>query len=77
MIVAVQVFDGISAAVLGVLVPLTVADLTRNTGRFNLVQGIIGMRDGHRRLDQHDASRATWPIASAPTLRFSFSTSSP
>lgn len=46
MIVAVQIFDGISAAVLGVLVPLTVADLTRNTGRFNLVQGIIGCAMG-------------------------------
>jgi predicted MFS family arabinose efflux permease len=46
MIVAVQVFDGISAAVLGVLVPLTVADLTRNTGRFNLVQGIVGCAMG-------------------------------
>jgi predicted MFS family arabinose efflux permease len=46
MIVAVQVFDGISAAVLGVLVPLTVADLTRNTGRFNLVQGIIASAMG-------------------------------
>jgi predicted MFS family arabinose efflux permease len=46
MIVAVQIFDGVSAAVLGVLVPLTVADLTRNTGRFNLVQGIIGCAMG-------------------------------
>ena len=46
MIVAVQVFDGISAAVLGVLVPLTIADLTRNTGRFNLVQGIVGCAMG-------------------------------
>ena len=45
-IVAVQIFDGVSAAVLGVLVPLTVADLTRNTGRFNLVQGIIGCAMG-------------------------------
>lgn len=46
MIVAVQIFDGVSAAVLGVLVPLTVADLTRNTGRFNLVQGIVGCAMG-------------------------------
>jgi predicted MFS family arabinose efflux permease len=46
MIVAVQIFDGISAAVLGVLVPLTIADLTRNTGRFNLVQGIVGTAMG-------------------------------
>lgn len=45
-IVAIQIFDGISAAVLGVLVPLTIADLTRNTGRFNLVQGIVGCAMG-------------------------------
>jgi predicted MFS family arabinose efflux permease len=42
LLVAVQLLDGISAAVLGVLVPLTVADITRGTGRFNLAQGIVG-----------------------------------
>jgi MFS family permease len=42
VIVAVQMLDGISAAVLGVLVPLVIADLTRDTGHFNLAQGIIG-----------------------------------
>jgi MFS family permease len=41
-LVAVQVLDGVTAAVLGVLVPLIVADLTRNTGHFNLGQGIVG-----------------------------------
>lgn len=45
-IVAVQVFDGIAAAVLGVLVPLTIADLTRDMGHFNLVQGIVGCAMG-------------------------------
>src|SRR5262249_59662936 len=45
-IVVIQLFDGISAAVLGVLVPLTIADLTRQTGRFNLVQGIVGCAMG-------------------------------
>jgi MFS family permease len=45
-IIAIQIFDGISAAVLGVLVPLTIADLTRNTGRFNLTQGIVGCAMG-------------------------------
>jgi predicted MFS family arabinose efflux permease len=45
-IVVIQVFDGISAAVLGVLVPLIIADLTRNTGRFNLAQGIVGCAMG-------------------------------
>ncbi|MBV8764786.1 MAG: MFS transporter [Hyphomicrobiales bacterium] len=38
----VQALDGISAAVLGVLVPVVIADLTRNTGRFNLSQGVVG-----------------------------------
>ncbi|MGA7486687.1 MAG: MFS transporter, partial [Xanthobacteraceae bacterium] len=42
LFVAVQVLDGICAAVLGVLVPLTIADLTRGTGRFNLAQGVVG-----------------------------------
>jgi predicted MFS family arabinose efflux permease len=46
LIVAVQVLDGISAAALGVLVPLVAADLARNTGRYNLIQGIIGTAVG-------------------------------
>ena len=46
MIVAVQTLDGISGAVLGVLVPLTLADISRGTGRFNLAQGIVGSATG-------------------------------
>ena len=46
MIVAVQTIDGVSGAVLGVLVPLTLADISRGTGRFNLTQGIIGSATG-------------------------------
>jgi len=46
MIVAVQTIDGVSGAVLGVLVPLTLADISRGTGRFNLAQGIIGSATG-------------------------------
>jgi len=46
MIVAVQALDGISGAVLGVLVPLSLADVTRGTGRFNLAQGIVGCATG-------------------------------
>jgi MFS family permease len=42
LLVAVQVLDGICAAVFAVLVPLTIADITRGTGRFNLAQGIVG-----------------------------------
>jgi len=46
MIVAVQALDGLSGAVLGVLVPLTLADVSRGTGRFNLAQGIVGCATG-------------------------------
>ena len=42
LLVAVQLFDGITAAVFAVMVPLIVADLTRDTGHFNLGQGIVG-----------------------------------
>jgi MFS family permease len=45
-IVMIQVFDGLSAAVLGVLVPLTVADITRGSGYFNLAQGTTGCAMG-------------------------------
>jgi predicted MFS family arabinose efflux permease len=46
LLVAVQLLDGICAAVFGVLVPLTIADITRGTGRFNLAQGIVGSVTG-------------------------------
>jgi MFS family permease len=42
LLVAVQLLDGVCASVFGVLVPLTIADITRGTGRFNLAQGIVG-----------------------------------
>jgi len=42
LLVAVQLLDGISAAVLGVMLPLVVADTTRGTGRFNAALGVIG-----------------------------------
>ena len=45
-LVACQCFDGVSAAVMGVLVPLILADLTRGTGRFNLAQGVVGVALG-------------------------------
>ena len=45
-IVAVQMLDGISAASLGVLVPLALADISLGTGRFNLSQGIVGSATG-------------------------------
>ena len=46
LLVAVQALDGISAAVLGVLVPLTIADVAGRSGRFNLAQGAIGCAVG-------------------------------
>jgi predicted MFS family arabinose efflux permease len=46
LLVVVHVLDGVSAAVLGVLVPLITADVTRGTGRFNLAQGMIGTAVG-------------------------------
>lgn len=45
-IVAVQMLDGVSAAVLGVLVPLVIADISYGTGHFNLAQGVTGMAVG-------------------------------
>jgi len=46
LIVAVQMLDGISAAGLGIIVPLILADITHGTGRFNLAQGIVGTAAG-------------------------------
>lgn len=46
LLVAVQVFDGVTAAVFSVLVPLTVADVAFGTGHFNLAQGIVGTATG-------------------------------
>jgi MFS family permease len=46
LLVGFQLLDGISGAVLGVLTPLVIADLTGGTGRFNLAQGIIGTASG-------------------------------
>jgi len=42
LLVAVQILDGISAAVLGVMLPLVVADVTRGTGRYNAALGAVG-----------------------------------
>jgi MFS family permease len=46
LLMGVQLLDGVSGAVLGVLVPLTVADVSRNTGHFNLAQGAVGCAVG-------------------------------
>jgi predicted MFS family arabinose efflux permease len=46
LLVAVQLLDGLTASVFGVMVPLIIADLTRGTGHFNLGQGIVGTATG-------------------------------
>ncbi|MBR0738083.1 MFS transporter [Bradyrhizobium liaoningense] len=46
LLVLVQVFDGITAAVFAVMVPLIVADVAFGSGHFNLAQGIVGTATG-------------------------------
>jgi MFS family permease len=46
LLVAVQVLDGIANAIFLVVGVLVVADLTRGTGRFNLMQGALGVAQG-------------------------------
>ena len=46
LVIAVQLLDGISAAVLGVMFPLVVADITRDNGGFSLGLGIVGVAVG-------------------------------
>ena len=41
-----QVFDGITAAVFSVMIPLIVADVAFGSGHFNLAQGIVGTATG-------------------------------
>lgn len=45
-LLASQLLDGVSGAVIGVLTALVVADLTNGTGRFNLAQGLVGTASG-------------------------------
>jgi MFS family permease len=46
LLVAVQVFDGVTAAVFAVMIPLIVADVAFGSGHFNLAQGIVGTATG-------------------------------
>jgi MFS family permease len=46
VVIAVQLLDGVSAATLGVLVPLILADVMRGTGHYNLAQGVVGAAVG-------------------------------
>jgi MFS family permease len=45
-LVAIQILDGIANAIYLVVGVLVVADLTRGTGRFNLMQGALGVAQG-------------------------------
>jgi len=46
LLVVIQMLDGVAAAVLGVLVPLVIVDVTYGSGHFNLAQGIVGTATG-------------------------------
>jgi predicted MFS family arabinose efflux permease len=46
LLVMVQVFDGVTAAVFSVMVLLIVADVACGSGHFNLAQGIVGTATG-------------------------------
>jgi MFS family permease len=46
VLVAIQILDGVSACALGVLVSVCVADVTQNSGHFNLALGFIGIAMG-------------------------------
>ena len=45
-LIAIQVLDGVANAIFGVVSILVIADRTRNTGRFNLVQGSLATAVG-------------------------------
>jgi MFS family permease len=46
LMIPIQLLDGIGAAVFGVLFPLVVADVTRDTGRYTTSLGIVGLAIG-------------------------------
>ncbi len=43
LVVIIQALDGVSGAVFGVLLPLVVADISYESGRFNLAMGTMGL----------------------------------
>lgn len=45
-VVAVQVLDGLTGAVIGIAVPVLAAEITRGTNRFNLCLGVVGLAMG-------------------------------
>ncbi len=42
LLIVVQILDGLSGAILSVIVPLVIADVTHGSGRFNLAVGVVG-----------------------------------
>jgi MFS family permease len=46
LMILIQLLDGLSAAVFGVLTPLIVADITRGSGRYTTSLGIVGLAIG-------------------------------
>ena len=46
LVLVLQVLDGVAGAVFGVLTPLIAADISGDSGRFNLALGIIGLAGG-------------------------------
>jgi len=46
LMVLIQLLDGLSAAALGVLTPLIVADITRDTGAYTTALGVVGLAIG-------------------------------
>ncbi|MGC8522684.1 MAG: MFS transporter [Acidibrevibacterium sp.] len=46
LVLVLQVLDGVAGAVFGVLTPLIAADISGDSGRFNLAMGIIGLAGG-------------------------------
>jgi len=46
LMILIQLLDGLSAAALGVLTPLIVADVTRDTGAYTTALGVVGLAIG-------------------------------
>jgi MFS family permease len=45
-LVAIQALDGLTAAAIGIMTPLVIADVTRGSGRYNPEQGVSGTETG-------------------------------
>ncbi|MGI4952513.1 MAG: MFS transporter, partial [Janthinobacterium lividum] len=45
-VVAIQLLDGVAAGIFGVISVIIASDLTRGTGRFNLMQGLVALAVG-------------------------------